>query len=111
MKQISQLILICISTLTIYSCASSSSPTVTTKPVSAVNFTEATSGGNVTSNGGDPITSRGICMSNNPGPTITDIVIQENSDDFVSNISNLTEGTTYYVRAFATNSVGTFLRY
>jgi hypothetical protein len=86
-------------------------PSVTTAAISAKTDTTASGGGNVTSDGGDPNTTRGVCwgMSANPvyvlGPGCT-------SDGagtglFTSSITGLTAFTSYHVRAYATNSGGT----
>ncbi|HOF46475.1 MAG TPA: FISUMP domain-containing protein, partial [Bacteroidales bacterium] len=84
-------------------------PTVTTNAISGVTPTGAISGGNVTSDGNSPVTARGICWNTSPNPTLADNVTNNGSGlgSFTSNISGLTPSTTYYVRAYATNSVGT----
>ncbi len=84
-------------------------PTVTTAAISSVTRTTAVSGGNVTSNGGAPVTARGVCWSTSPGPVATGSHTSDNSGNgtFTSNITGLNPNTLYYVRAYATNSVGT----
>lgn len=84
-------------------------PVVTTNTVSAITQTSATSGGNVTSNGGAAVTERGVCWGTNSGPTISGNHVASGSGNgtFTTNITGLTPGTTYYVRAYATNSTGT----
>jgi uncharacterized protein (TIGR02145 family) len=84
-------------------------PTVTTNAISGVTPTGAISGGNVTSDGNSPVTARGICWHTSPNPTLADNVTNNGSGlgSFTSNISGLTPSTTYYVRAYATNGVGT----
>ena len=84
-------------------------PTVITSPVTNIIQNHATCGGMVTADGGAPVTERGVCWSTNVNPSITG---QHSSDgsglgEFVSNIAGLTVNTTYYVRAYATNSAGT----
>jgi len=85
-------------------------PVLTTDPVTGASGTVATSGGNVTSDGGASITVRGICWDTSVGPTTA--LSTKTSDGtgtgtFVSSLTGLTVGTTYYVRAYATNSIGT----
>jgi hypothetical protein len=83
--------------------------TVTTTDVASVTATSATSGGNITSDGGASVTSRGICWSTNPNPTLegTNTADGTGTGSFTSNMKCLTDATTYYVRAYATNSAGT----
>ncbi len=84
-------------------------PTVTTSFVSAISYTSATSGGNVSSDGGATVTSRGVCWNTSPTPTIEHSKTTDGSGtgSFESNLIGLSENTTYYVRAYATNSIGT----
>ena len=84
-------------------------PTVTTAAVSSITLTTATSGGNVTDNGGGAVTAKGVCWSTTTGPTVTGSKTTDGTGNgaFVSNITGLTAGTTYYLRAYATNSAGT----
>ena len=84
-------------------------PTVTTATVSAITETSATSGGNVTSDGGSSVTARGVCWSTSQSPTIGDSYTTNGigTGSYVSNITGLTPNTPYYVRAYATNIVGT----
>lgn len=84
-------------------------PVVTTD--SATNITQASAslGGNVISDGGLPVTSRGVCWSTTHLPTIADnrIYVESGTGGFTRSITGLTPGTTYYVRAYAINSAGT----
>jgi len=85
-------------------------PTVTTtRPITGITQTTATSGGNVTSDGGASVTARGVCWSTTHDPTINNSKTSDGSGigSFPSNLTGLTAGTNYYVRAYATNSVGT----
>ena len=86
-----------------------SAPTVTTQAVTAITATTATGNGNVTSDGGSTITSRGTCLSTSSNPTVTDTVDNATGTTgaFTTSIDSLTKNTTYHVRAFATNSIGT----
>ena len=84
-------------------------PTVTTTIVTNVTSTTATSGGNVTDDGGATVTARGVCWSTSPDPTINDNKTTDGNGmgAFTSQLTNLTHSTTYYIRAYATNSEGT----
>ena len=84
-------------------------PTVTTNSIENITNNSAIILGNITNSGNSPILSKGLVWSTNPNPTITDN-IQTNSENqnlFSTTISNLSRNTQYYVRAFATNSLGT----
>ena len=87
----------------------SSLPELTTTPISDITETTATCGGNITDDGGSAVTERGVCWSTSTNTTITDNSTSDGSGagTFISSISGLTANTTYYVRAYATNSVGT----
>lgn len=83
--------------------------TVTTDAVANITHTTATCGGNVTADGGYSVIARGVCWSTSPNPVFNDSHIS-NGDGlgaFTCQLANLSEGTTYYVRAYAVNSVGT----
>ena len=84
-------------------------PTVTTAHITDVTTDSAKCGGNVTSDGGSEVTAYGICWSTSINPTITDSHTMNGAgvDSFASNIANLSAGVTYFVRAYATNRVGT----
>lgn len=84
-------------------------PTVTTAEVTDVEGTTAISGGNVSADGGAAITSRGVCYSTSPEPTIDDGKTTDGDGlgDFVSSLTGLKGLTTYHLRAYATNSAGT----
>ena len=83
---------------------------VFTNPVTTVTQTTAISGGNITGDGKSPVTARGICYSSTTNnPTIVNTIIAGGSGlgSFNSDLIGLTPSTTYYVRAFATNGIGT----
>jgi len=85
-------------------------PTVTTSSVTGIAITTATSGGIVSSDGGASVNFRGVCWSTTPNPTVslsTKTVDGTGAGAFTSSITGLNANTTYYVRAYATNSVGT----
>ena len=84
-------------------------PTVTTSTITQITATTAVAGGNVTDDGGNSVTERGVVFSTNQNPTIADnkVVSGTGLGDFICNLTNLQEGTTYYVRAYAVNAKDT----
>ena len=84
-------------------------PTVVTVSVSEVTETTAVTGGNVTSDGGGEVSARGVCWSTSQEPTVEGNHTTDGTGvgEFVSNLTDLTDNTTYYVRAYATNEQGT----
>ena len=87
-----------------------SKPTVTTSSATYVTTSSATIGGNVTSDGGTTVTERGVCYStSSSNPTTSNSKKSSGSGlgNFTVNLSNLSAGTKYYVRAYAINEVGT----
>lgn len=84
-------------------------PTLTTAVITSIETTTAISGGIISSDGASNVTSRGICWSTNTNPTTADSKTSDGTGtgNFVSNLTGLLPNTTYYVRAYATNSVGT----
>ena len=84
-------------------------PTVTTTAISEIDKTTATGGGEVTADGGATVTARGICWSTTQNPTISDSYTTDGTGtgSFTSSMTGLAANTTYYVRAYATNSAGT----
>ncbi len=87
----------------------SGKPTVITDMVSDITEFSATSGGNITDDGNAEVTLRGVCWGTSSNPTITDSITDDGSGSgvFTSSISGLLPGTLYYIRAYATNSIGT----
>ena len=103
------IVLIC-SVLSAESCKKKPTPpVVTTTTVSAITHTGATSGGNVTSDGGAEVTARGVCWNTSADPTILNSKTSDGkgTGSFTSTLSQLTPGTPYYLRAYATNEAGT----
>lgn len=84
-------------------------PTLSTTSCSGITESSANSGGNIISDGGTSILFRGVCWSTNHNPTIADTKSTNGSGSgsFTSNLTGLLPNTTYYVRAYATNSLGT----
>ena len=82
---------------------------LTTSLASSITISSAALGGNIACDGGSSIIMRGVCYSTSHNPTISNNVINSGSGlgAFASNLTALYEGTKYYARAFATNSVGT----
>ena len=84
-------------------------PTVVTKTVGEVTETTAKVVGQVTADGGAEVTERGVCWNTSGQPTVSDTYTMDGSNigTYTSNMTNLEHNTTYYVRAYATNEVGT----
>jgi len=85
-------------------------PTVKTAEITGVTDYFATSGGIVTDEGSGPVIERGVCWSSiNESPMINDFctIDGKGTGAFISYIDNLDSETTYFVRAYATNSIGT----
>jgi len=86
-------------------------PTVTTVSVSNITPTSAKSGGKIISDGGFPILQKGICYSTTPTYLFSNIYTTTTNDingtaNYSSSMTSLTPYTTYFVRAYATNSAG-----
>ena len=84
-------------------------PALSTTVVTGVTQTSSICGGVINSDGGIDITARGVCWSELQNPTLADLHTSDGtgSGSFTSSIVGLSSGTTYYVRAFATNKNGT----
>jgi uncharacterized protein (TIGR02145 family) len=83
---------------------------LTTTAVLSITTITAVSGGTISSDGGSAITAKGVCWSTIANPTIASATKTNDGSGtgaFVSNITGLTTNTTYYVRGYATNSIGT----
>ena len=106
----SGLILIIFSIISISSCKKDkTAPVVSTEGITQITYTSATSGGIVNGDGGSAIVARGVCWNSSTGPTTSNSTTNETGalGSFASNLTNLNQNTTYYVRAYAVNSVGT----
>ena len=85
-------------------------PAVTTAAITDVTQNSVTCGGMVTSAGSSAVTARGVCYSSTSvQPTVNDAHTTDGTGtgSFTSNIVGLQSGTTYYIRAYATNAQGT----
>ena len=82
-------------------------PTVTLDSATNILSLTASCTYHVVDNGGFTVTSRGICYSISPNPTLGDSVITGTSSVATLQLTGLIPGTSYYVRAYATNSIGT----
>lgn len=84
-------------------------PEVTTDATSNVTSTTAISGGEVVTDFGFTVASRGVCYGTSPAPTITGTCASSSAGvgRFTELLTGLTPNTTYYVRAFGTNFNGT----
>ena len=84
-------------------------PVLSTREVTDITENSATSGGNITDDGGVLITAHGVCWSTNENPTIDDNKTEDGTGagSFTSSVTGLEPNTTYYLRAYATNSAGT----
>ena len=80
----------------------------TSVPINITTST-ATLGGNISSDGGNVITERGVVYGTSINPTTSNTKIQSGSGIGIYSVSvtGLNQGTTYYVRAYAINSSGT----
>jgi uncharacterized protein (TIGR02145 family) len=84
-------------------------PVLTTGAITSINATYALSGGVITSDMGSTVTTRGVCWGTDQNPTINNnkTTDGDGAGTFTSELTSLLPNTTYYVRAYATNSSGT----
>jgi uncharacterized protein (TIGR02145 family) len=92
-----------------FTTVAASMPTLSTTAMGSITQTTASCGGNITSDGGALINVRGVCWNTATGPSINNTKTTDGTGigSFQSSLADLTPGTTYYVRAYATNSAGT----
>ena len=104
-----ELLLIIFSVLIINFCKREEVPTLTTSAITNITGTSATSGGTIISEGSRKVISRGVCWGTGIDPTISDNKTTDSAGtgSFTSIISGLKGATKYYIRAYATSSVGT----
>ncbi len=85
-------------------------PTLTTTAATSISTITASSGGNITNDGGAPVSARGVVWSTSQNPTI-ELITKTNdgtgTGSYTSFMTGLVPNSTFYIRAYATNSVGT----
>lgn len=86
-------------------------PSVSTSSATLISTNSATCGGEVTSDGGYPVTARGVCWNTtgNPTPSQNSTSDGNGTGSFSSQLNELTINTKYFVKAYATNKIGTSL--
>ena len=84
-------------------------PTLTKLAISEVSQSTAKCGGNITNDGGAPVTAYGICWSTASSPDLTGFhtIDGTGTGTYTSNLTSLSANTIYHVRAYATNNYGT----
>ena len=86
-------------------------PTVTSQAVSDILSTTATGNGNITATGGINATKRGVCWNTTGSPTTADDKVEASGDfgtgAFTADLTELSPGVKYYVKAYAINEAGT----
>ena len=97
----------CPTTITTATCPSLA--VLTTTAVSSITLSTAISGGTISYQGASAISARGICWSTSINPTLANSFTTNGTGigTFISNLTGLIAGTTYYVCAYATNASGT----
>ncbi|RZM11631.1 MAG: hypothetical protein EOO88_46625, partial [Pedobacter sp.] len=86
-----------------------SPPTVSTDAVTSITTTSATMGGNVSAAGATAVSERGVVYATtiNPTTSATKALTGSGTGTFTGTVSGLSPATTYHVRAYAINTVGT----
>ena len=81
---------------------------LTTDAITVIAQTTAVGGGNITDDSGNAVIDRGVCWAETTLPTIADSLTSDGTGTgvFVSSLTGLSPNTTYFVRAYATNSEG-----
>jgi hypothetical protein len=85
-------------------------PSVSTSAISSITANTASTGGTITNAGGSTITVSGVCWNTSSSPTLSNNFSTDGATtvtNYTSSITGLLSNTTYYVRAYATNSTGT----
>jgi uncharacterized protein (TIGR02145 family) len=104
------ILLALMTTLVIDSCKKEENvPVVSTSEITNILGTSANAGGTITNEGTGTVLFRGVCWSTGTKPTLADskTIDGAGAGTFLSNITDLNGATIYYVRAYATNNVGT----
>ncbi|WP_172406594.1 MBG domain-containing protein, partial [Pedobacter sp. AJM] len=86
-----------------------SSPTVSTDAVTSITTSSATMGGNVSAAGATAVSERGVVYATtiNPTTSATKALTGSGTGTFTGTVSGLSPATTYHVRAYAINTIGT----
>jgi len=109
--RISGVILLILFIFLIHSCKKDkpTPPIITTTDVTEISYTNASSGGALTNDGGSPILSRGICWNTLNNPIVANSKTSDGTGtgSFTSSLTQLTPNTKFYVKAYATNGAGT----
>jgi hypothetical protein len=84
-------------------------PVLSTVEVTEITNYVARSGGTITSDGDSPVSQKGVCWSTEQNPSLANNFTEEGGggEEFTSLMEDLNDNTTYYVRAYATNEIGT----
>jgi uncharacterized protein (TIGR02145 family) len=84
-------------------------PVVASADVTIIRINTACSGGMITNDGGSTVTARGVVWSEHDLPTTEDnkSIDGSGAGSFLSYLTGLKPGCTYYLRAYATNAGGT----
>src|SRR5699024_2720725 len=85
-------------------------PSLSTSKATAITKNTATTGGYISKDGGLPVTARGVVYSLSGVPTLDSLKVAHANGgvgSFSVGLSNLAQGRTYYIRAYATNAMGT----
>jgi len=92
-----------------FSTMSPSTPVITTAAIESVTNNSASSGGSISSDGGAPVTARGVCWSISPTPTTADSKTTDGTGSgvFISSLTGLQACTQYNVISYATNRIST----
>lgn len=95
--------------VSLFSCERTSPPLMGTSRVTDITLYTAVVKGYVITDGGSPVTSKGICWDTLNNPTKDNFVLEaeEGVGVITCKMTVLRSSTTYYVRSFATNRAGT----